>query len=136
VKKVSACSLVEGSGTGCVVDSAVGNGSAGGRAAEEDGEGQMSEAVINGCLVRDMRSELVRLELEASGLKRILLQRLLAAQSEGRKIKKRSDFWSHVRNIFAEKCGDPVSRMNMVSEEEVLDSGACQEDAVAAGFCH
>ena len=88
VKKVSACSLVEGSGTGCVVDSAVGNGSAGGgSAAEEDGEGQMSEAVINGCLVRDMRSELLRLELEASGVKRILLQRLLAAQSEGRKLK-------------------------------------------------
>ena len=51
-------------------------------------------------------------------------------------IKKRSDFWSHVRNSFAEKCGDPVSRMTMVSEEEVLDPGACQEDAVAAGFRH
>jgi hypothetical protein len=43
-----------------------------------------------------------------------------------------------VRNNFAEKCGNPVSGMIMVSEEEVLDSGACQEDAVAAlsGFRH
>jgi hypothetical protein len=38
---------------------------------------------------------------------------------------KRSDFWSHVRNTFAEKCGSPVSRMAMASEEEVpvLDPG-------------
>jgi hypothetical protein len=54
--------------------------------------------------------------------------------SHQRRYKKRSDFWSHVRNSFAEKCGSPVSRMIMVSEEEVLDSGACQEDAVAACF--
>jgi hypothetical protein len=39
-----------------------------------------------------------------------------------------------VRNSFAEKCGNPVSRMIMVSEEEVLDPGACQEDAVAAAL--
>jgi hypothetical protein len=51
---------------------------------------------------------------------------------------KRSDFWSHERNTCAEKCGSPVSRMIMTSEEEVLDPGACQEDAVAAlsGFRH
>jgi hypothetical protein len=51
-------------------------------------------------------------------------------------IKSARGFWSHVRNSFAEKCGDPVSRMIMASEEEVLDPGACQEDAVAAGFRH
>jgi hypothetical protein len=63
---------------------------------------------------------------------------LIQVPSHERRYQKRSDFWSHVRSSFAEKCGGPVSRMLVVSEEEVLDPGACQEDAVAAlsGFRH